>query len=126
MQLRSLFTVNFPIALFFGLSCSLLPTLVLGMYGLPADPTVVWVTRLVGGSILGFSTLMWFGRKTGSRESRMSIALALLVQDSVGFIASMEIQLKGSINAFGWTNPIIYGMLAFAYAYFLFVRPQDC
>ena len=125
MKLRHLFTINFPIAVFFGLTGSLLPALVLQLYGLPVDDAAIWVTRLVGGTILGFATLMWFGRKTASVESRRSIALALLVQDAVGFIASMEIQLKGSINALGWTSPILYGALAFGYAYFLFIRPQD-
>jgi len=125
MKLHHLFTINFPIAVLFGLTCSLLPALVLQMYGLSVDDAAIWVTRLVGGAILGFATLMWFGRKTAAVESRRSIALALLVQDAVGFIASMEIQLRGSINALGWTSPILYGALAFGYAYILFVRPAD-
>ncbi|MGW8227238.1 MAG: hypothetical protein ACWGOY_15965 [Anaerolineales bacterium] len=125
MKLQQLFTINFPIAVFFGLTCALLPALVLQMYALPVDDAAVWVTRLVGGSILGFATLMWFGRKTANFESRRAIALALLIQDAVGFIASMEIQLRGNINAFGWTSPLLYGALAIGYAYFLFVRPGD-
>lgn len=125
MKLRHLFTINFPIAVFFGLTCTLLPSLVLKMYGLPVDDAAVWVTRLVGGSILGFSTLMWFGRKTDSTDFRRSIARALLVQDIVGFIASMEIQLRGNINVLGWSNPILYGALTFGYAYFLFMHPKN-
>ncbi len=124
MKLRSVFTINFPIAIFFGLTCSVLPGFGLQIYGLPADDAAIWVTRLAGGSILGFSTLMWFGRKTASSEVRRAIALALLVQDIVGFAASLEIQLGGSINALGWSNPVLYGVLAFAYAYFLFIRPE--
>jgi hypothetical protein len=58
MKLRHLFTINFPIAVFFGLVCSILPALVLQMYDLPVDDGAIWVTRLVGGSILGFATLM--------------------------------------------------------------------
>jgi hypothetical protein len=125
MKLHHLFTINLPIAVLFGVACSLLPAVVLQMYGLPVDQAVLWVTRLVGGSILGFAILMWFGRKRGTRESRMFIALALLVQDAIGFIASAEIQLRGSINAIGWTSPVLYGALALGYAYFLFIRPAD-
>ena len=90
MKLKHLFTINFPIAVFFGLMCSLFPSLVLQMYNLPVADAAIWVTRLVGESVLGFATLMWFGRKTATVESRRSIALALLIQDAVGFIASME------------------------------------
>jgi hypothetical protein len=125
MKLRSVFTINFPIAVIFGLTCSLLPGLVLQMYGLLADDAAIWITRLVGGSILGFSTLMWFGRKTASSEARRAIALALFVQDIVGFAASLEIQLSGSVNALGWSSPILYGALALCYTYFLFIRPAD-
>jgi hypothetical protein len=28
------------------------------------------------------------------------------------------------MNALGWSNPVLYGALALAYAYFLYVRPE--
>ena len=126
MKLRHLFAINFCIAVFFGLACSILPRWVFQLYGAAYDDAAVWTARLVGGSILGFATLMWFGMRTASAEARRAIALALLVQDGIGFIASMEIQLAGSVNAFGWSNPILYAFLALAYAFFVFVRPKDC
>lgn len=125
MKLQNLFTINFFIALFFGISCSLFPAWVMQLYGSQPDDSTIWVTRLVGGSILGFASLMWFGRRSDSMGARRAIALALLIQDSIGFIASLEFQFSGSTNAFGWTNPILYGLLATAYAYFLFLRPGD-
>jgi hypothetical protein len=125
MNLRLLFTINLVIAIFFGLSCALLPHWVYQLYGLTADAAAVWPTRLVGGSILGYATLMWFGRKATSVDARRAIAMALLVQDVIGCVASVEIQLTGSVNAFGWLSLALYGCLALAYAFFLFVRPQD-
>ena len=126
MKLRHLFTINIFLAVFFGVSCSLFPRWVLRLYSLSPDAGAIWVTRLVGGAILGYATLMWFGRRTDSIEARMAIALALFVQDAVGFAASLELQLGGSINALGWSNPVLYGLLAFAYAYFFFIRTKDC
>ena len=125
MKLQHLFTINFFIAVFFGVSCSLFPTWVLQMYGLAPNSAAIWTSRLVGGSILGFATLMWFGWRTASVEARRAIALALLIQDAIGCIASVEIQLSGEVNTFGWSNPILYGLLALGYAYFLFFRPGD-
>lgn len=126
MRLRTLFTLNLFIAIFFGLSCSLFPGWALGLYGLAPSPAAIWTTRLVGGSILGFATLMWYGRRAESVDARRAIALALVVQDTIGLLASVEIQLGGAINALGWSNIALYGMLALGYAYFVFVRPQDC
>lgn len=125
MKLRHLFMINLIFAAFFGVSCSLFPRWVFQLYGLAYNDGGIWATRLVGGSILGFATLMWFGRKTAYVETRKAIALALFVQDAIGFAASIEIQLTGSVNTFGWFSLALYGLLAFAYVFFLFVRPQD-
>lgn len=125
MKLQHLFAINLVIAIFFGLTCSLLPRQLFQLYGLALDEAGVWVTRLVGGSILGFATLMWFGRRTTSVEARRAIAMALLVQDAIGLVASMEIQLGGAMGVIGWSNPALYLLLSFGYAYFLFVKPLD-
>jgi hypothetical protein len=125
MKLKQLFTINFFIAVFFGISCGIFPNYVLKLYSLEPTDASIWATRLVGGSILGFSTLMWYGRKAATVDSRRAIAIALVVQDIFGFIASMEIQLKGSVNLFGWSSPVLYGLLALGYAYFLIIRPSS-
>ncbi len=67
---------------------------------------------------------MCYGRKTASVDARRAIALALLIQDLIGFAASLEIQLSGSVNAFGWSSPILYSALGLAYLYSLVIRPQ--
>lgn len=126
MKLRHLFTINIFFAIFFGVSCAVFPDLTAWMYGLVPDESTIWVTRLAGGSILGFATLMWFGRSVARLNARRAIALALLVQDAIGCIASVEFQLTGKVNAFGWFTIALYGALALAYAYFLFLRPNDC
>jgi hypothetical protein len=124
MKLRQLFAVNLVIAIFFGLSCFLLPRQLFQLYGLELEESGVWVTRLVGGSILGYATLMWFGRRTTSTDARRAIAIALLVQDTIGFIASLEIQLSGVMGIIGLSNPLLYGLLAIGYAYFIFIKPN--
>jgi len=126
MKLRNLFIVNIIIAIFFGGTCTFLPRFVFSLYGIVPDDAAIWVSRLAGGSILGFATLMWFGIKTASVETRRAIAIALLVQDTVGFFASLIFQLTGKVNAFGWASLVLYGALALAYAYFLFFRPERC
>ena len=124
MKLRHLFMVNILIAIFFGGSCAFFPHFVYSLYGVIPDEAAIWASRLVGGSILGFATLMWFGIKVASAESRRAIAIALLVQDSIGFVASIIFQLKEEVNAFGWFSLALYGVLALVYAYFIIIRPD--
>ena len=124
MKLKHLFTINIFFAIFFGVTCAFFAGWALEIYGLVPEAGALWTTRLAGGSILGFASLMWFGRKSDSVKARRAIALALLIQDSIGFAASLIIQLSGSVNALGWSNPVLYGLLALGYTYFLFVRPD--
>ena len=124
MNLRNLFTLNLVIAIFFGISCALFPVWVLQLYGLVPTEAAIWTTRLVGGSILGYATLMWFGRTAATQEGCRAIAIALLVQDLVGLLASIEIQLSGAVNAFGWSSILLYGLLSIGYAYFIFANPS--
>jgi len=126
MKLRHLFALNIFFAVFFGGSCTLFPHWVFSLYGLTPNDGGIWTARLVGGAILGFATLMWFGWKSASQEARRAIALALAVQDAIGCIASLDFQLSGTVNTFGWFSLALYGVLAIAYVIFLFARPASC
>ena len=125
MNLRRLFTINIFIALFFGVSCAFFPRFVFWLYGLQPEVESIWATRLVGGSILGFATLMWFGMRSASAQVQRAIALALLIQDAIGCAASLEFQLRGRANAFGWFGLAVYGVMALAYATLLLTHPKE-
>ena len=126
MKLQHLFAVNLVFALFFGAACAFLPRWIFGLYEVVPDGSALWVGRLVGGSILGFATLMWFGFKVQLADTRKAIARALVVQDTVGFFASLEFQLTANVNLFGWFSLALYGFLAIAYTYFLILKPENC
>jgi hypothetical protein len=124
MSLRRLFATNLVLALCFGLSCAIIPGPLCAAYGLTADTAAIWTTRLLGGSLLGFATLMWFGWRSADVRARRAIALALLVQDSVGLVASLAAQRSPEMTAVGWSNIVLYGALVLGYAYFLFIAPE--
>jgi hypothetical protein len=125
MKLKHLFTLNLFISISFGISSVFFTSWSLSLYGIPAEPDVIWIGRLAGGSILGFATLMWFGRRSESREARRAIALALLIQYVVGLSASLLIHLEVVRSIFGWSDLLVYGLLALAYAWFLFIKPEN-
>ncbi len=124
MTLRRLLAVNLVLALFFGLMCTLLPAQVCGAYGLATNTAALWTTRLLGGSLLGFATLMWYGWRSAGGGPARAIAFALLVQDSIGLVASIEAQRSREMTSLGWSNLVLYGLLVLGYAYFLFVAPS--
>ena len=125
MKLKHLFTLNLFISIFFGIASVFFTSWSLSHYGMPPEPDVIWIGRLAGGSILGFATLMWFGRRSESRETRRAIALALLIQYVVGLSASLLIHLEVIRSIVGWSDLLVYGLLALAYAWFLFIKPEN-
>jgi hypothetical protein len=93
MKLHHLFAINIFFAIFFGGTCTFFPHFVFSLYNLTPDVAAIWVSRLAGASILAFATLMWFGMRTTAIDSRKAIAIVLIVQDSIGCIASLIFQL---------------------------------
>jgi hypothetical protein len=124
MKLRHLFMINIVFAAFFGSACAIFPRFVFGLYGVTPQEAALWSARLVGGSILGFASLMWFGARSLSADTRKAIALALLVQDAICMIASIDFQLTGTVNSFGWLSIALYAVLTIGYAFFLFIKPN--
>lgn len=123
MSLRHLFGINFFLALILGLTCLLLPRQLFGIYGLILGPPGIWTTRLLGGALLGFAALIWFGWKSAPPEARRAIAVALLIQNVIGLVGSVEFQLSGHVGRIGYVNLALFLVLALGYSFFLFLKP---
>ena len=119
MSLRRLFGINFFLALVLGLACLLLPRQLFGIYDLILGPPGIWTTRLLGGAFLGFAALMWFGWRSASPETQRAIAMALLIQNVIGLVASLEFQLSAHVGRIGWFDLALFLLLSVGYGVFL-------
>ncbi len=124
MQLRHIFIVNAFIALFLGVTSTIFPEFVYRLYGVIPDAAAIWIARCMGGAMLAFFTLMWYGSRSMSAEARRAIAFALLIQDVIAGIASILFQLSGRLNTFGWATIGVYFAFALLYVWFLYFRPM--
>jgi hypothetical protein len=124
MQLRHVFIVNTFIALILGVTFTIFPDFIYRLYGVIPDAAAIWIARCLGGAMLGLSTLMWYGARSMSAETRRAIAFALLVQYVISGIASILFQLTGRLNTFGWATIGVYIALALFYTWFLYFRPM--
>jgi len=125
MKLRHFYVFNLILAMLYGVGCTLFPHQLASLYQLTLNDAGAWATRLVGGSFLAFSTLIWFGIRIGSLQARRAIAFALLVNEVIGLIASIEIKIIAPMNTLGLINPVLFGVLALGHVYFLFVNPTN-
>jgi hypothetical protein len=119
MNLRTVFTINVPISVFFGIACLAVPRWLMSLYGVELSDGGVAMTQLAGAAYLGFGTLALLARTYPSHDLVIALAFALFVQDLIGTIVSVYWQLDGTFNGFGWTTVAVYGLLAAAYGYFL-------
>lgn len=125
MKLGNLFVVNAVVAGLFGLALVLVPGQFLAQYGLAIDAGFGLVAQLFGTALIGYALLTWGARKAGESEARRAIVFALFVADAIGFVVALIAQLKGLVNAVGWSTVVIYLVLAIGFAYFHFAKPAE-
>jgi hypothetical protein len=124
MNLRTVFSINVPISALFGITCLFVPKWLISLYGVDLTSAGAAMTRLAGAAFLGFGILAFVARSSPSEDFLMTLALALFVQDSIGAIVSIYAQISGVFNALGWSTVAVYLLLAVAYGYFRFLKPE--
>lgn len=124
MTLRNLFIVNAVLALVFGLSFVLAPALTLSLYGVTVSAAGIILARLMGAMLLGYAVVTWSAKDPEDSKAQRGIVLGQLVHTAIAFIVLLLAQLAGVMNPFGWSNVVIYLLLALGYGYFQFVKPS--
>jgi hypothetical protein len=127
MKLGVLMTINSVIAAVFGIAFIVIPVRFLSIYGVVADARFAFVGQLFGAALFGFGMLTWLARTAGDSEARRAIVLALFVSDAIGFVVALIAQLRGLVNAVGWSTVVIYLVLAIGFGFFHFATtsPAD-
>lgn len=124
MKLRHIFTINVFCALFFGLTCLFVPRWLFSLYGSELGEAGTYMARLGGAAYLAFATLTWLARNAKAKETRLNLALALFIQDIIGFVVALQGQLTGVMNLIGWSTVFVYLFLALGYGYFRFIKAE--
>jgi len=123
MKLSTLMVLNALVAAVFGVAFIVVPGQVASAYGPEVTPQLEYVARLFGAALLAFAVLTWSARNVPDSATRRAILLALFVGDGIGFIVSLFGQLRGVMNALGWTTVVIYLLLALGFGYF-YAQPK--
>jgi hypothetical protein len=103
------------LALGFGLGFVLLPGPLAAIYGLELSPSGLYMARLLGVELTGFGLLAWLLRNLTTVSVQLSILLAFLITDGIGFVVSLLAQLAGLMNPLGWLIVLIYLLLSLAF-----------
>ena len=123
MKLSNLFIVNAIIALVYGISFVLAPTIVLSLYGMTQGTSEALAGQYFGVALIAIGLLTWFARSVTDSDAQRAIILALLISDVIGVIVSLLGTFSGVMNALGWSAVGIYLFLTLGYGYFQFMKP---
>ncbi len=125
MRPTTVFLAGGVIAIAFGLSFLLVPTIVLALYGAPTDPSTVLMSRFFGVALLQLGLTLYFLRDVRDAASQRAMALAGVVGSAAGIVVALMGVVGDVVNALGWSTVAIYAFLLLGYASCLRAQPAS-
>jgi hypothetical protein len=117
--MNTLFLVSMIVEAIFGIGFILAPGALLAPMGVTLDEVATTFARLFGSAIISFPVLIWFVRKSDKAEFRMGVVYTMFVYYIVSTILLLMTELRGLMNAMGWSVVILHGVLTIWFGYYL-------
>ena len=123
MNLKTWMLISTVVAAVFGVLFVIVPGPVTATYGVTADAGMRYMGQLFGVCLVGIAVLCWYATDAPAAEARTAIFRALFVFNGVALVVSLVAQLRGVMNAVGWSAVAIYVLFTLGWAYFLRAKP---
>ena len=122
MNLRNLFRVVAVIAILSGLGYLFAPQ---ATSAVDLDPYGLYFLQQIGASNIAIAVLLFLVSGMESSPARQAVVTAMIVQGFVEGILNLVAVLGGSIpSGAGWIGAVLNFMIALAFGYFRFIRPE--
>jgi hypothetical protein len=122
MNLRNLFRVVAVIGILSGLGYLFAPQAASVM---DLDPYGLYFLQQIGASNIAIAVLLFLVSGMESSPARQAVVTAMIVQGFVEGILNLVAVLGGSIpSGAGWIGAVLNFMIALAFGYFRFIRPE--
>ena len=125
MPLRTLLLIAGVIALVFGLGFLLMPTPLLGLYGVSGDPAIVLMSRFFGAALVQLGLVLYLIRDVGDLRTKRGVVIGSFIGSVAGLVVALTGQFWGLVNQFGWSSVAIYALLTLGYGSFMFGTPES-
>ena len=123
MKLRTLLIITAVVSGLFGIAMVLFPDQLHSTYGSP-EGALSYDMQLWGSALITIAVISWMSRNV-ALEAQKVIVLALFIGNVIAFVLALLGQINHVLNAFGWSNVVIYLLLALGYGYFQFLKPTS-
>ena len=124
MNYRIMFLINALIAILLGLAFLVMPSRVLGQFGVDEYAATKLISQFFGTAMLGLGLLLWFAKDVTEENLQKGMGIALLVGAAAGLVITVMGKTSGILRSNWWIALVLYALLGVAYAYLVFVKPK--
>jgi hypothetical protein len=117
--MNTLFIVYLIVEAIFGIGFIFAPGIMLDPMGVTLDETSTTFARLFGSALISFPVLLFFARRSASAEFKRGVVYSLFIYLIASTIILLITQLKGQMNAMGWTIIILHLVFLLWFGYYL-------
>jgi hypothetical protein len=117
--MNTLFIVYLIVEAIFGIGFIFAPGILLDPMGVTLDETSTTFARLFGSALISFPVLLFFARRSASAEFKRGVVYCLFIYLIASTIILLITQLKGQMNAMGWTIIILHLVFLLWFGYYL-------
>jgi len=101
--MNTLFLITMVIETIFGIGLISAPNFLLGPMGVTLGETAITFARLFGSALLSFPVILYFARKSADVNFKKSVIKSMFVYLLISSILLLLAQLRGQMNAMGWS-----------------------
>jgi len=125
MDVRLFLAIAAVIAVVYGIGFILIPSVVLGLYGVESSASAVLGFRYFGATLLSLGLANWIIRESSDWTAIRGLLIANAAGNVVGLVVSVAATLVETMNGMGWSAVLIYLVLLLGYLYFLSVGARQ-
>ena len=117
--MNTLFIVYLIVETIFGIGFLFVPGLMMDPMGVTLDETSTTFARLFGSLLISIPVLLFFARKSASSEFKRGVVYCIFTYLLASTMILLITQLKGLMNAMGWSVVILHLVFMFWFGYYL-------
>ena len=119
MKISAYLSIYGIICLAFGLAFIVIPELTGSIYGVPAAPYTVVMSRYFGSAFLLIGLFYWLIRNLRDDDTKCAVLKANVVGGIAGCAVSLWVALSGLENQMAWSTFLLYVLFTIGALYFL-------
>lgn len=125
MDVRLFLAIAAVIAILYGIGFILIPSVLLGLYGVESGASAVLGFRYFGATLLSLGLANWIIRDSSDWTAIRGLLISNAAGNIVGLVVSVAATLAGTMNGMGWSAVLIYLVLLLGDLYYLSVGARQ-